>query len=324
VIEFGLGSQRRQALTDASGVATVAFPLVGLVQEDQIRVSFGGNNQYQQSSAQAPFTIVKQTTSLQVEPAPAAGQYSDDSNLLATLIAGAERRLQQRTVFFVAGDLAETLSATSTSITDFAGRAPAGPINLPAGSYPVTAYFLGEIPVGGGLTVTLEDSRFLASTGAGTLLQIAEDAEVTYTGDTAFPSDQPLALSAFVVQEDDGMPGDLTLAQVRYLLLDSDSQVAADVSGGVAADGNSTAAAPSLAAGDYQLTVQVVGGFFTSPESEPVAIQVLPPTAVTLGDLTAQAGRSLDLRLLAGLAVAVLIIALAARRRTATSWRRQA
>ncbi len=93
------------------------------------------------------------------------------------------------------------------------------------------------------------------------------------------------------------MPGDLTLAQVRYLLLDSNSQVAADVTGAVDAAGNSAADAPSLPQGDYLLTVQVVGGYFTSHASEPVAIQVLPPTAVTLGDLTAQASRPTGLAL---------------------------
>jgi hypothetical protein len=320
VIEFGLGSQRRQAVTDDAGIATVTFPLVGLVQQDQIRVSFAGNSQYQQSSAQAPFTIVKQSTSLAVEPAPAVGQYSDDTNLLATLIAGADRRLLQRTVFFVVGDLAETLSATSTSITDFAGRAPAGPVNLPAGNYPVTAYFLGVIPVGGGQTVTLSDSRFHASTGAGALEQTAESSEVTYTGNTVFPSGQPLPVSASVVQEEDGTPGDLTLAQVRYLLLDNNNQVAADVTGSVDAAGNSMANTPSLTPGNYQLTVQVVGGYFTSPASGPIAIQVLPPTAVTLRELTAEPGQPVSFALILLLTgVALITVALAARRRNTTA-----
>ena len=316
IVEFGLGSQRRQALTDANGVATVQFPLVGLVQPDLLRVSFAGSSDYKQSAVQTPFTIVKQSTSLTVGPTPAAGQYSDDTNLQATLLAGVDRPMAQRSVFFVAGALAETLSATSSVITDYAGRAPAGPINLPAGSYPVTVYFLGVIPVGGGDTVTLEDSRFLASTGVGALQQTAENAEVAYTGDMIFPSGQPLHLTAQVVQEDDGMPGDLARAQVRYLLLDSNSQVAADVTGAVDAAGNSTANAASLPPGDYLLTVQVVGGYFTSPASQPVAIQVLPPTAVTLDTLTAQASQSATVWLGALLAIAALALAaLAARRR---------
>ncbi len=317
IVEFGLGSQRRQALTNAGGVATVQFPLVGLVQQDLLRVSFAGSSQYQQSSVQEPFTIVKQTTTVIVEPTPATGQYSDDTNLQATVIAGENRPMGQRSVFFVVGALGETLSATSSVITDYAGRAPAGPVNLPAGNYPVTAYFLGEIPVGGGQMVILEDSRFEASTGLGALVQDAENAEVAYTGDVTLPSSQPLPLSAFVVQEGDGTPGDLTLAQVRYLLLDSDNQVAADVTGAVGADGNSTADGPSLPEGQYQLTVQVVGGFFTSPESDPVGIQVLPPTAVTVEELTAQAGQSTSLPLLVALLVgaALVLAALAAHRR---------
>jgi hypothetical protein len=316
IIEFGLGSQRRQVVTDADGFATVEFPLVGLVQQDLIRVSFGGNSQYQQSAVQAPFEIVKQSTTLTVEPNPASGQYSDDTSLLGTLIAGSDRRLQQRTVFFVVGDLAETLSATSTSITDFAGRAPSGPVNLPAGNYPVTAYFLGVIPVGGGQTVTLEDSRFLASTGTGELVQAAENAAVAYTGATEFLSSKPIDLTALVTQEEDGMPGDLALAQVRFVLRDGANQVVADVIGNADAAGTALASAPAQTAGAYTLTVQVVGGFFASPESAPIAIQVTPPTAVTLADMTAQSGgQPATLALAALLAVVALAAALAMNRR---------
>jgi hypothetical protein len=318
LIEFGLGSQRRRAVTDIDGFATVTFPLVGLVQEDLIRVSFGGSNQYQPSAVQAPFEIVKQTTSLEVEPAPAVGQYSDDTNLLATLIAGDNRRLQQRTVFYVIGDLAETLSATSTSITDITGRALAGPVNLPAGAYPVTVYFLGTIPVGGGQTVTLEDTRFLASTGAGSLAQSAEDATVTYTGATVFLSGKATDVTALVAQADDGMPGDLALAQVRFVVRDGANQVVADVTGSADANGNATASVPALNAGSYTLTVQVVGGFFASRESEPVDIQVMPPTAVTLRELDAQGGEPAGAWLMGLLAAAALVLAALVVRRTRT------
>ena len=212
IVEFSYGSQRRQVVTNATGQATVSFPLIGLVGQDVLQVSFAGSAAYKGSSASSPFTINKQSTSLTLTPEPAAGQYSDDTNLQATLIAGADRRLPNTTVFFVAGTPAETLSATSTNITDYAGRAPAGPVNLPAGVYPVTAYFLGTIPVGGGQTVTLSDSRFIASTGAGSLAQTAEDATVTYTGATSVASGAAIDAAATVTQADDGMPGDLTLA----------------------------------------------------------------------------------------------------------------
>jgi hypothetical protein len=318
LLEFGLGSQRRQALTDDQGIATVQFPLVGLVQEDLLRVSFAGNSQYQTSSVQTPFTIVKQTTAIEVEPALAIVQYSDDSNLLATLIAGGNRPMQQRTVFFVVGTPAETPSATSSIITDYAGRASAEPVNLPAGVYPVTAYFLGVIPVGGGQTVTLEDSRFLASTGIGSLVQTVEDATVTYTGVTAFLSGKATDVTALVVQEDDGMPGDLALAQVRFVVRDSASQVVADVTANADASGNATASVPALDAGTYTLTVQVVGGFFASPVSEPVSIQVMPPTAVTLRELDAQGGEPAGAWLTGLLAAAALVLAALVARRTRT------
>ena len=188
IVEFSYGSQRRQVVTNAAGLATVSLPLIGLVGPDQLQVTFAGNATYKGSSASSVLTINKQSTSLTLDATACSGQYSDDTNLQATLIAGTDWRLSNRTVFFVAGTPAETLSATSTNITDYAGRVPAGPVNLPAGIYPVTAYFLGVIPIGGGQTVTLSDSRYVASTGAGTLVQTAEDATVTYTGQTSIAS----------------------------------------------------------------------------------------------------------------------------------------
>jgi hypothetical protein len=255
---------------------------------------------------------------LEVEPIPAVGQYSDDSNLLATLIAGDNRPMSQRTVFFVAGAPTETASATSTIITDFAGRAPAGPVNLPAGNYPVTAYFLGVIPVGGGQMVTLEDSRFLASTGIGSLAQSAEDATVTYTGATVFLSGKATEVTALVVQDDDGMPGDLALAQVRFVVRDGANQVVADVTGSADANGNATASVPALNTGSYTLTVQAVGGFFASPESGPVDIQVMPPTAVTLRELDAQSREPAGAWLTGLLAAAALVVAILVARWTRT------
>ena len=287
IVEFSYGSQRRQVATNASGQATVSFPLIGLVGQDVIQVSFAGSAAYKGSSASSAFTIYKQSTSLTLTPEPAAGQYSDDTNLQATLIAGADRRLTNTTVFFVAGTVAETLSATSTNITDYAGRAPAGPVNLPAGVYPVTAYFLGTIPVGGGQTVTLSDSRFIASTGTGSLAQTAEDATVAYTGATTVASGAAIDAAATVTQADDGMPGDLTLAQVQYVVRNGANQIVATVTGPVTLGGLSIALIPGLPDGVYSLTVQVVGGYFASPVSAPVLISVGVPTAVKLSGMDA-------------------------------------
>ena len=43
IVEFSYGSQRRQVVTSANGKATVSFPLIGLVGQDVIQVSFAGN-----------------------------------------------------------------------------------------------------------------------------------------------------------------------------------------------------------------------------------------------------------------------------------------
>jgi hypothetical protein len=169
--------------------------------------------------------------------------------------------------------------------------------------------------VGGGQTVTLEDSRFLASTGPGSLAQTAEDATVNYTGATVFLSGKATDVTALVVQADDGMPGDLALAQVRFVVRDGANQVVADVTGSANASGNATASVPALNTGSYTLTVQVVGGFFTSRESEPVGIQVMPPTAVTLRELVAQGGEPANAWLMGLLAAAALAFAALIARR---------
>jgi hypothetical protein len=75
---------------------------------------------------------------------------------------------------------------------------------------------------------------------------------------------------------------------------------------------------PALNAGSYTLTVQVVGGFFASRESEPVDIQVMPPTTVTLRELDAQGGEPAGAWLMGLLAAAALVLAALVVRRTRT------
>jgi hypothetical protein len=100
----------------------------------------------------------------------------------------------------------------------------------------------------------------------------------------------PLNVAAQVAQDDDGMPGDLTLAQVRYEIADSSAHVIASLTTDVAANGASMGQIAGLNAGTYQLTVKVVGGYFTSQTSGPITIVVQSPTAVTLADFSADQG----------------------------------
>jgi hypothetical protein len=90
----------------------------------------------------------------------------------------------------------------------------------------------------------------------------------------------------------------------------------ATVTGPVTAGGNASAAIAGLQDGAYTLTLQVVGGYFTSPISQPIPITVGVPTAVTLGGLSASG--SVDagwLPWLAALLIAPALMLAAWRRR---------
>jgi hypothetical protein len=94
----------------------------------------------------------------------------------------------------------------------------------------------------------------------------AEDATVTYTGDITVPANSPIQLSALVAQADDGMPGDLALAQVRYDIKDATGVLVATITAPVTADGVSTAVLEEgLLSGAYTIEITVTGGFFSSP-----------------------------------------------------------
>ena len=99
---FSLDTQVRQGVTDANGRATVNLSLFGVPGASQVRVTFPGTLTDAPASDSAPFTILKQDTSLVFTPTVAAGQYSDPINLLATLRDASGRRLLARTVFFLA------------------------------------------------------------------------------------------------------------------------------------------------------------------------------------------------------------------------------
>ncbi len=137
-IAFGLGSQRRQAITDGSGRVTVTIPLLGLPGQQEVRASFAGTSLHKASFVTGTFTIISQGTALALDPQPAIGQPGDDQIVTATLTA-ADRRLIEKTVFFEVTGSGGSFSISI--ITDYLGRAVLGDITLPAGDYSVTASF---------------------------------------------------------------------------------------------------------------------------------------------------------------------------------------
>jgi CSLREA domain-containing protein len=313
-LNFSLGAQVRQGVTDANGRATVHLALLGLPGDTEVRVTFPGTLTQAPASTSAPFTIEKQETSLDLTPSAASGQYSDPINLQAQLRDASGRRLLTKTVFFLADGGALRPSApwmphnapqAKAVITDYSGRARLDDLPVTAGSYTLTAYFMGDIPLGNGQTTALDDVRYHASTGAGTLVMTAEDALVAYTGAVAGAAGQPLNLAAQVTQDDDGSPGDLTLATVRFDLNVADRPT---VSYFAAADAHGLASLiiTAPAAGTYQVSTQVVGGYFTSPNTAGPTITIhAVPTAIGLAELRTQNGTPVQ-----GLQWAALVLTL--------------
>jgi hypothetical protein len=67
-VYFALGSQRRQAITDGAGRASVSLSLLSVPGEYEVRASFAGTAQEASSSAQALFTIEPQATQIALTP----------------------------------------------------------------------------------------------------------------------------------------------------------------------------------------------------------------------------------------------------------------
>lgn len=261
-VTIGLGSQSRTAVTGNDGRATVSIPLLGTPGLTAVQAAFHGSLDFAPSSASADFTITKLDTSLALTPVSAAAQYSDGPLFEATLKAGTGRRLGEKTVFFLASGT--NGSHLSAEITDFAGRAALPSVTLPAGQYTVDVYYSGTIPLPEG-SLILEDERYNPSSTSGSLEIIPEDAVLVYTGDTLAQSGAPIQLSAQVMQDPDGMPGDLTLAQLRYEVKDGLGDLVASILAPVTGDGVSTAILESgLPPGSYQVEATVLGGFFAS------------------------------------------------------------
>jgi hypothetical protein len=154
-VTFTLGPQSRLASTNADGIATVTISIFGLPDESEVRASFAGDEDYQASYDARPFDILKQGTTISLNPQPAVGFPDDDNLVTATLTDVDGRRLGEETLFFIVSGAGGTYY--EAVITDYAGRARLGNIPLPHGIYQLDVYFSGEIvPLG----LSLEDFRY--------------------------------------------------------------------------------------------------------------------------------------------------------------------
>ncbi|MGS2721296.1 hypothetical protein [Paraglaciecola aestuariivivens] len=161
-ILFTIGSTGRAAKTDALGKATVQLPLNSLPNQYKLTASFSGNDEFGASSAEQAFQIIKASTNLTLEQGPQIVEVEGvQSGVIAKLQDAAGTPLLQRTVYFTL-EGGPNGTYTIATITDNTGKAKLGNLALPAGSYDITARFLGTIPTYG-LPLELSDPVYKAS-----------------------------------------------------------------------------------------------------------------------------------------------------------------
>jgi hypothetical protein len=168
-VVFSLDSQNKLVTTNSSGNASATFDLVGTPGQYQVGVSFQGTSDLAAADDSASFTITKQNTELVLTPSSATIPAGAPSGIVATLADVSGTPLALRTVFFTVGTL--VVPATTNAL----GQAPLGSVNLPPGSYSVSASF-GASPVPG---VTQSDSRYNGSTSANGTLVISGPGDTT-------------------------------------------------------------------------------------------------------------------------------------------------
>jgi streptogramin lyase/N-acetylneuraminic acid mutarotase len=292
---FEFGPQRLQAVTDASGSATVTFPLLQTPGQYQVRAALEEAPDLLGSASESLFSITRQNTVLTLTGGTA--HYSDPTPVVATLSdhsTPTPRRLREQTVVFIVTGNSQPVFVLPV-ITDELGRAPLGPLPLPAGTYTVAAYFSGTILIPtatGVVSLTLTNDRYNASTATLTngLTITPELATIAYAGDTIDAMNSPIHLAASVTQETDDLPGDITNAKVEFAVKDAAGKTVGDTTAAVAADGTATASIPGLPPGLYTVQSTVVGGFYSSPTTTALLAVYNPSAFVTGGGWILAAG----------------------------------
>ena len=294
-VQFRLGGTLREAQTDASGVAVFPITITQLPNSYEVSVEFKGGGRYLPSLATDTYLVEKQGTSISLsssENLPVTRQYSDPTTFGAVLDDDAGRPIAAKTVFFVLSGPGGQDAVHD--ITTHEGRATMEAPVLPSGTYSITAYFAGALPAVTGQD-PIEDARYLpsSSTAATSAFIITpETASVAYTGPTSLLVGSALQLTATVGQQDDGYPGDLRLAQVRFVVKNSQNGVVATRTVNADSSGRVTETVASLAVGAYTVETQVQGGYFASPLVSTPLVVTAPTTQTPTPTATATATKT--------------------------------
>lgn len=267
IVQFGIGGQRWQALTDSSGVATVpSARLLGLPGTYVLQAAYLAEPGYAGASDWKPFLIGKQTPTLTLQAYSAAA--GSPSTVMAILCANAEGPLSEKKVYFEVKNAAGTTVASAIQVTDAQGQALLEAIPVPPGQYQVTAQFGGAFPPG----LNFDDPCYCSCSSSGSFVldfgaQIP--ATIQYTGDSSVAAEADVHLSARV----NTVPAvDRSLATILYTIADAAGTVAETLAP-VMVDGRSYAMICGLASGNYTLTLTLLGGgFVADPVTAMVAV----------------------------------------------------
>jgi IPT/TIG domain/Regulator of chromosome condensation (RCC1) repeat/Bacterial Ig-like domain (group 3) len=200
--------------------------------------------------------------------APASVQYSDSLSIMATVLDEDGNAVAGQAVTFSLGDM------TAEALTDAAGAATwSTTADLPAGACTAKAGFAG-------------DGTYLPSSAEAQVTVERENLTLKYSGDTMRASNQGVALSAAVDEEEDGAPGDISKAPVVFEIWNQQGKVR-DVASAltVSSHGHATAAATCepLPSNFYTVKVRLADNDFYAAGEAGAELVVYNPKAFIAG-----------------------------------------
>jgi hypothetical protein len=142
VVIFDVAGQQVQGVTDASGTASATLTPVLFPGSYSVRATFRGEEQYATSSALSSFSVTKESTVVALTPPTSTFEAGTPNTVVATVRDSSGRNLGGKSVVFVLTPTSGSPIVRST-IADYWGSAPLGPITVPAGTYSVVAHFGG-------------------------------------------------------------------------------------------------------------------------------------------------------------------------------------
>jgi CSLREA domain-containing protein len=178
LVSLNIGGLQDISSTNSNGLANFNLQINLEPGEYPARFSFAGEEGLESTVLEFTFTVEKEETSLDLTPASTTVAVGASTNLLAELTAASGNSVDDRTVTFVGVGSAGTFAQTVK--TNFDGKAVLGVVPWPAGSYQVTAYFAGNIPLPEG-TTTIVDPFYNGSADGPVTLTLTSGVAPTIT-----------------------------------------------------------------------------------------------------------------------------------------------